>query len=218
MRTSLPRAVTAAPLRTVRPSMLRGVYAQPEKELLRLATSGRVTRIAPGTYTAKPDTIAFDLDWRPTPEEAAMAFATTHYGQRVPVLYGLGAARFHHCIPRAIGSTVVAVPRQRRPVALADGTRVTFTTLDVEALDATLEDSGIGAFLVTSPEQTLLDLLDRPDLGGMPDEARSALPALLTQSSVTTLDDLTEGRSAASRERLMRLLDQQNSSNGSSRA
>ena len=80
-RSSIPIEITAAPLRTVRPLMLRSLYASPEKELLRLMKAGLVTRVATGTYTAKPDTVPPDQPWRPEFEEAAMAYAT-QAGQR----------------------------------------------------------------------------------------------------------------------------------------
>lgn len=176
--TGVPTALAAAPLRTVRPLMLRDLYANPEKELLRLQRAGRVVRIASGTYTVKPDDIDPDMPWRPNPEEAAMAYATAQYGDRIPVLYGIGAARFHHAIPRAIATTVIAVPQQHRPVVLTDQTQVTFTTTDVDALDARLETGRLGAFLVTTPEQTFVDLIARPQLGGLSNEASTAVKAL----------------------------------------
>lgn len=175
----VPAEIAAAPMRTVRPIMLRGLYANPEKELIRMRDRGHVVRIASGTYIAKPDTIPADTKWLPDFEEAAMAYATARYGNRVPVLFGIGAARFHHAIPRAIGTTVIAVPAQHRPITLeAGGGRVVFTRIDVAKLDARLERGGLGWFLVTTPEETLLDLLDRPELGGMPAEATAALGAL----------------------------------------
>lgn len=176
----VPTEITAAPMRTVRPIMLRDRYANPEKELVRMRDAGYLIRIAPGTYTAKPDTVPTDARWLPNFEEAAMAYATAHYGNRVPVLYGIGAARFHHAVPRAIATTVVAIPAYHRPIALqAGGGRVVFTTTDVNRLDARYEQGRLGGFLVTTPEQTLLDLLDRPLLGGMPTEAAAAAAALI---------------------------------------
>lgn len=183
-----------APLRTVRPKMLRTVYANPEKELTRLRERGVVVRVAPGTYTVKPDSVGRQEVWRPALEEAAIAYATTRYGERVPVLYGIGAARFHHAIPRAIGVTVIAVPSQHRPVHLADGGRVVFTKLDVDRLDARLEEGRLGRFLVTTPEQTLLDLLARPDLGDMPDQAREAICALEPQVDWERVTELVGDR------------------------
>ena len=189
----VPVQITAAPMRTVRPLMLRELYANPEKELVRLMRAGLVVRIAPGTYTAKPDTLDAGASWRPEFEEAAMAYATAQYGNRVPVLYGIGAARFHHAIPRAIGVTVIAVPQAHRPVALTGGGRVVFTITDVTRLDATYEQGRIGGFLVTTPEQTLLDLLRRPALGGMPGEAAAAARTLTEVVCQHRLRDLAEG-------------------------
>lgn len=202
----LPEQITAAPLRTVRPMMLRDLYADPEKELVRLNRTGLVTKIATGTYTAKPDTIPADAVWRPGFEEAAMAYATAYYGNRVPVLYGIGAARFHHTIPRAIGVTVIAVPQQRRPVILTDGGTVIFTTTDVDRLQAELEDTPIGRFLVTTPEQTLIDLLARPDLGGMPEQALEAAARLATRVDEDRVRDMAETRPLTVRLKLDRLL------------
>lgn len=203
----VPAEIAAAPMRTVRPIMLRGLYANPEKELIRMRDRGHVVRIAPGTYTAKPDTIPAETKWLPDFEEAAMAYATAHYGNRVPVLYGIGAARFHHAIPRAIGATVIAVPEQHRPITLeAGGGRVVFTRTEVNKLDARLERGGLGRFLVTTPEETLLDLLDRPELGGMPAEAATAVRTLLDIVDQDRVHRLAIDRTCALRERVRRVL------------
>lgn len=202
----VPKRLPAAPLRTVRPLMLRDVYTNPEKELVRLRRQGLVVRIAPGTYTVKPDTVAPEDNWRPPFEHAAMAYATAQYGDRVPVLYGIGAARFHHAIPRAIAVAVVAVPEQHRPVTLTDGGKVVFTTTDVDALDARLERVPIGAFLVTTPEQTLIDLVARPQLGGMPGEAGAAARALATTTDRDRVIELLTNRPGTVQRRVRTLL------------
>lgn len=193
-RQRLPHQITAAPLRTVRPLMLRSLYANPEKELVRLNKAGLVTKIAPGAYTAKADNIPADVPWRPAFEHAAMAYATTQYGNRVPVLYGIGAARFHLAIPRAIAVTVIAVPQQHRPVTLTDGGNVIFTTTDVDQLEAHFEQTTIGGFLVTTPEQTMIDLLARPDLGGMPNQALAAAAVLACSVDPDRVHQLAETR------------------------
>lgn len=202
----LPEGITGAPLRTVRPRMLRGLYANPEKELVRLHRAGLVTRIAPGTYTAKPDSIPGPVPWRPAFEQAAMAYATTQYDNRVPVLYGIGAARFHHAIPRAIAVTVIAVPRQHRPVTLADGGTLIFTTTDVGSLEARLEQTPLGGFLVTTPEQTMVDLLARPQLGGMPDQALAAAAAFAVTVDPDHVQELAAARPHTVRARVDREL------------
>lgn len=202
----LPEQITAAPLRTVRPLMLNGLYANPMKELARLDQAGLVTKIAHGAYTAKPDTIPADTPWRPGLDDAAMAYATTQYGDRVPVLYGIGAARFHHAIPRAIGVTVIAVPQQHRTVTLTDGGIVVFTTTDVDKLEAALENTPLGPFLVTTIEQTLLDLLARPELGVMRDEALAAAATLATWADEDHVRDLAATRPDTVKTRVDKLL------------
>lgn len=171
--------ITQAPMRTVRPVMLRSIYANPEKELVRLRRQGLVTRIAPGTYVAKPDTTDPTGWWTPDLNDAAMAYATAAYGDGIPVLCGIGAARHWHAIPRAIGSTVVAVPAQHRAVDLATGGRIIFTTRDVDAIDALPAQGELGTFRVASREQTLVDLLLRPRLGDMSAEAEAAARLLV---------------------------------------
>jgi hypothetical protein len=199
--------ITGAPLRTVRPLMLRALYSNPEKELVRLRDLGLVVKIGPGTYTAKPDTVPQDRLWRPAFEEAAMAYATAQYAARVPVLFGIGAARFHHAIPRAIAVTVIAVPRQHRPVRLEDGGRVIFTTTDTSRLDARHEQGALGRFLVTTPEQTILDLLDQPKLGGIEAEAGLAIRAIATVVDPHRARNLAQHRSRRVRAELIKALD-----------
>lgn len=203
----VPTAITTAPLRTVRPVMLEQTYANPRKELSRMQDNGVIVKIAPGTYTAKPDTIPAGIAWRPDLEDAAMAYATAQYGDRVPILYGIGAARFHHAIPRAIGATVIAVPEQHRPVELAGGGRIVFTTTDTDKLAARYERGTLGGYMVTTPEQSLVDLLRRPALGGMPAAANEAIEALVASVDPELARELARGRTRSFQARLARLLD-----------
>jgi len=187
--------------------MLRDVYADPEKELVRLNRQGRVVRIAPGTYVAKPDDVDPATPWRPNFEEAAMAYATGAYGSRVPVLYGLGAARFHHAIPRALGVTVIAVPQQHHAVTLTDGGRVVFTTTATDKIDARQETGRLGKFLVATPEQTLLDLIARPALGGLPHAAAAALPMLASTVDRDRVERLAADRPRTVQKKLRKVLE-----------
>lgn len=175
-------------MRTVRPVMLRGVYANPEKELVRMRDAGTLTQIAHGTYIVKPDRVPPEQAWKPPLEEAAMAYATAAYGDRVPVLMGLGAARHWHAIPRAIGVTVIAAPAQHRPVPLVTGGTIVFTVRDPATMATVPVQSGLGTFLVTTIEQTLVDLIVHRDLGGMPDEAAAAAHALRDRAESERLD------------------------------
>lgn len=203
-----PTIITRAPLRTVRPVMLRDHSANPERDLVRLRDAGRLVQIAHGTYTAKPDTIDPSQPWQPPLEEAAMAYATAQFGTRVPVLAGIGAARFHHAIPRAIGVTVVAVPEQHRSVILRIGGRVIFTRTDVDRLDARTEHGTLGPMLVTTPEQTLIDILQRPALGGMPAEALAAATALRDRVDPARVEQILNTRPRTVRTKIRTFLDE----------
>ena len=48
----------------------------------------------------------------------------------------------------------------------------------------------LGGALVTTAEQTLLDLAHRPNLGEVPDEARAAVRALWPRVDPATLEEL----------------------------
>lgn len=111
-----------------------------------------------------------------------MAIATALDGARVPVRMEIGAARFHHAVPREIGTTLVAVPNQRRHMELPMG-EVQFVKRDVSKLDARLEATDLGQILVTTPERTAFDLLTRPKLGTTPEEAHAAVENLRSQIS-----------------------------------
>lgn len=186
----LPEVMTRAPLRTVRPQDLTAVYTQPNVQLARLTRQGRVRRAAPGIYYALPDDQ--DTAWLPTLEALAAGAATALYGDRVPVLMHLTAARLHGALPRAITRAMVAVPAQHRPLRVLDRPAgvIMFVTRDVDALDATLVRTDLGPALVTTPEQTVLDLTKRPTLGDMPGEAQIAVRTLLPRCAPERLDQL----------------------------
>jgi len=177
-------------MRTVRPVMLRGLYANPEKELVRMRDRGTLIKIAHGTYVAKPDHIAVDQPWKPPFEEAAMAYATAAYGDRVPILMGIGAARHWHAIPRAIGVTVIAVPEPHRSIVLDTGGRVVFAVRRAEPVEAIPVQGDLGMMRVTTVEQTLIDLIRYPDLGGMLDQATEAAGQIVPQIDVGQLQQL----------------------------
>ncbi|WP_211660518.1 type IV toxin-antitoxin system AbiEi family antitoxin domain-containing protein [Modestobacter muralis] len=190
----LPDAMTRAPLRTVRPQDLAAVYTQPSVQLTRLVRQGRVRRAAPGIYYALPDDR--DAAWLPTLEALAAGAATALYGERVPVLMHLTAARLLGALPRAIAQAVVAVPGRHRDLPVLDRPAgvIRFVTRDVDALDATLVRTDLGPVLATGPEQTVLDLTKRPGLGGLPDECRSAVRTLLPRCAPERLDELARAQ------------------------
>src|SRR5665811_1907072 len=87
---------------------------------------------------------------------------------------------------------VVAVPRQHRPVELEDGGRVVFVVRATGRLQARLETLETGKALVTTPEQTMIDLAKRPNLGGVPQEARDALKNLVPLVDLEKVERLAQ--------------------------
>ena len=59
---------------------------------------------------------------------------------------------------------------------------VHFVKRDTERLDAERIGTPLGPALVTTPEQTLLDLAHRPELGGASDEVPAAIAVLYQRS------------------------------------
>jgi hypothetical protein len=98
---------------------------------------------------------------------------------------------------------VVAVPRQHRPITLTDRQAlVRFVKRDTARLDAERFDTTLGPTLVTTPEQTVLDLAHRPDLGDSEIEIPAAVAALYERSDQELLHKLArEQRRLASLER-----------------
>jgi len=198
--------IARAPLRTVRAADLADVYAHPGPALSALARRGVVHRLAQGIYCAVPPEHVGGA-WRPTIEAATAAVATVLYGDRVPVLTGLTAARVHRALPRAIGVGYVAVPTQRRPLRLADReAEIRFVMRAVAELDAVAAATDLGLALVTTPEQTVLDLA-RADPRGEDLAAEEAIDALWPECDRQVLQDIaarqrmraTYARLAASR-------------------
>jgi predicted transcriptional regulator of viral defense system len=185
----LPTPITRAPLRTFRPRDLTDVYTQPSVQIHRLMQQERVKKIAHGLYYVVPDDQG--PTWAPTLEALAAGVATAIFGERVPVLMHLSAARLHGALPRAIGQAFVAAPRQHAPIHVTeDDARITFVSRDVDVLDAVLHPTDLGPALITTPEQTVLDLAKRPALGGMPGDAHAAVRVLLAQCDNDRLAEL----------------------------
>lgn len=121
-RFELIRAIARAPMRTVRYQSIRDASSNTWRQLDELSEQGVLVRLAHGVCTAPPDG-RDGRTWAPVLEAAGLTLATARYGDRRVALMGIGAARFHGAIPRALGSTTVAVPLQGiRPVRLATGT------------------------------------------------------------------------------------------------
>lgn len=172
------RAVARAPLRTMRlkevPELARNTWRTTD----RLVEQGALVRLAHGVYTAVPDG-RDGRTWKPPLEAAALALATARFGAREVALMGVSAARHWAAIPRAIGVATVAVPRRGyAPVTLEGGGLVKFVPRKMDALELVLERTGLGEGLVTTPEQTLFDLLGRMDREGLGREVAGAVENL----------------------------------------
>lgn len=194
--TAVPRELAGLPLRTLRPQQAAGVYTQPRVEVRRLERRGALHRLAHGYYVVVPQEHV-GTDWMPALEAAAAGIATADFGPGAAILMGVSAARMHGVIPRAIATAVVAVPAQRNAIALADRTAcVRFVKRDTARLDAERMTTELGPTLVTTPEQTVLDLGRRPGLGNAEDEVRNAVRILLTRTDPAVLDELAKAQRA----------------------
>lgn len=188
----LPPELARRPFGVLRPVDAAGVYARPPQEFRRLAEHGLLRKLATGYYGIVPPH-STDRDWLPSLEAAAYGIAAADYGADAAVLMGLSAARVHGAIPRALSVAVVAVEKNRRDLDLVDRmARVVFVRRNTSRLDAERLGTELGAALVTTVEQTLLDLAHRPSTGGVPDEARAAVSALWPRANATRLEDLAD--------------------------
>ena len=205
-RVDVVRRAARAPLRTIRTAELALTYAHPRQEVRAFERLGLLHRLAHGIYCAIPPE-SDPKTWRPTLEAATAAVATALYGDRVPVLTGLTAARMHRALPRAVGVGYVAVPTRRRALRLADrDSEVRFVTRGVAGLDAVAMATELGQVLVTTPEQTVLDLA-RADPRAEDVDAQEAIDALWPECDPSVLEEIagrqrmraTYARVAASR-------------------
>lgn len=188
--TPLPGELWRAPFRTVRPQDLADIYAQPRPEVARLVDRGVLHRIAHGYYIiVPPDYVG--RAWLPGLEAAAAGIASSIYGADQIVVMGISAARLLGAIPRALATAVIAVPSQHRPIALTDrSAQVRFVRRDTDALDAERIETSLGPALVTTPEQTVLDLARRPELGNAEAEVRPAIETLYRRCDPARLAQL----------------------------
>ena len=188
--TSLPAVLASAPLRTIRAQDAGATYAFPGPELARLADRGLLQRVANGYYIVVPQDM-IGREWVPNLEAAAAGIASAIYGPTHAVLMGISAARVLGAIPRALATAVVAVPDQHRPIRLKDRqSLLRFVKRDTDRLDAERIETPLGPAIVTTPEQTLLDLAHRPQLGDAPGEVPAAITMLYQRSDHERLKDL----------------------------
>jgi predicted transcriptional regulator of viral defense system len=187
---AVPAVLARLPLRAVRPADGAEVYAQPRQQLARLERAGVLHRFANGHYVVVPQD-QVGLTWLPPLEAAAAGVAVADTGFECVAVMGISAARLHGVLPRALATAVIAVPRQRKPLVVRDRDAVVeFVRRDVSRLDVESLPTELGRVLVTTPEQTVLDLAHRPTLGDAENEVHAAVRALLTRCDGTVLERL----------------------------
>jgi hypothetical protein len=203
--TGLPSALASIAYGVVRPTDAATVYAHPRPQFARLVDRGLLHVLAPGYYAVVPRPL-IGAELRPSLEAAAYGVAAAAYGADEVLLMGLSAARMHGAVPRAVSVGVVAVPVQRRVLRLTDRVaEVVFVRRDTARLEGQRMRTDLGTALVTGVEQTVLDLAHRPEVGGLPAEARDAAVALLERCHPDVLAELAAGqRLEAARRRAMR--------------
>lgn len=150
----------------VRPRDLTDRYAHPAKEVRRLARAGVLLDVAHGYYVVVPERFR-GSGWLPSIESVALGIGQRDYGVPAVALMSVSAARLLGAIPRAQGHAVIAGPKQRPELVTRVGS-VAFVTRRVETLDVQRADTELGAGWITTAEQTMLDLADRPALTGLP--------------------------------------------------
>jgi hypothetical protein len=186
----LPPALARRGNRVLRPRDAIGVYKHPRPEFARLTTAGVLARVAYGYAAIVPQHRLGDSAWRPDIAAVALGVAQADYGPDDVALMGVSAARHHGAIPRAIALATVAAPKQR-PILMTEFGKLIFVKRDVSALDLEKITTELGVGWVTTVEQTLLDLADRPTLGDLgPDAMTEAIRALAARADMELVAEL----------------------------
>lgn len=179
---SIPEQLLRRSTRVVRPRDLADIYANPAQEVQRLESKGVLMKLAHGYYAVPPSEWLGDPAWAPAIEAVALGVASADYKPTQAAIVGISAARVLGFLPRALGTAVVAVPVRRRPLATKVG-RVHFWQRKADRLETQVWRSELGQGRVSTAEQALLDVADRPDRGGV--TLASAEEALRNLSSAT---------------------------------
>lgn len=196
----LPATLTRRQLRVFTTRDAQAAYASPRPQLKRLTDAGLLRRLYDGVFAIVPPEHV-GRPWTPPLEAAAVGLEAARSGRDGAVLMGMSAARMHGAVPRALGRATVATGTQRRPITLeGTGLEVRFIKRPVAELDADLTPTVLGDVLVTSIEQTILDLA-HPRVQEIEAVAeREAIRSLTPRADHTALKEL------AARHRLGRAL------------
>jgi len=186
----VPQALAAKWLRTFRAQDAAEVYAYPRPQLARLVDAGVLHRPAWGYYVVIPPEHV-GTRWIPALETIAAGIAAATFAPVRAPLMGVSAARVHGAIPRALATAVVAAPTRHDPIDLLDRpARIRFVRRDTAKLDIQPATTELGQALVTTIEQTVLDLGRKPSLAIGDDQIPEALRALLPRCDEQALEDL----------------------------
>jgi predicted transcriptional regulator of viral defense system len=196
----IPVELTRRLLRVFTTRDAQAAYASPRPQLKRLTDAGLLRRLHDGIYAIVPSEHV-GRPWTPPLEAAAVALEAARSGLEGAVLMGMSAARMHGAVPRGLGRATVATRAQRRPIII-DGTRleIRFVRRPVDELDADLTTTVLGDVLVTSIEQTILDLAHPRVQDPEAEAQREAIRVLAPRADRTALQEL------AARQRLGRAL------------
>ncbi len=201
---AVPRVLASKPLRTFRAQDAAVAYAHPRPQLARLEQAGSLHRPAWGYYVVVPQELA-GTDWMPSLEATAAGIAAARFAPARAPLMGVSAARVHGAIPRALSTAIVAAPSRHDAIELLDRPgRIQFVKRDTSRLDVLPVTTELGRALVTSVEQTVLDLGRQPAIGVADDQLPEALRALLPRCDQAMLAELADAqrlRSALARAR-----------------
>ena len=163
--------------RVLKPGDFHQTYTNPWEEFARLTRTGVLAKLAHGYSLLIPEERRGGY-WAPEVEGIALGIAVADYGRDLVALMGPTAARVLGAIPRALATATIAAPRQR-PALVTTAGRVQFVKRAVERLDTQRVTTDITTGWVTTAEQTVIDLADRPNLGGVtPATVEEAIRAL----------------------------------------
>jgi hypothetical protein len=191
---ALPPVPARASQAVLRPRDLAEVYAHPRPEVARLVRAGLLVPLARGYYARVPVSARPDPSWRPDLPAAALGVGQADAGAEGAVLMHVSAARLLGALPRDVDVAVVALDRPRAPLPVLGGV-VFFVRRDLRGLDVRKVTTLLGPGLITTPEQTLLDLAHRPGLAGVdPALADAAMTALTSVVDWPTAARLAEAQ------------------------
>lgn len=197
----VPQKLAAFPLRTFRAVDASVAYAHPYPQLRRLHKRGSLHRVAHGYYIVVPQE-RVGTGWLPTLEAAAAGIAGARFWPQRALLMGVSAARAHGAIPGALSTALVAAPAQHDPIMLLDrAATVRFVRRDTAHLQVASISTELGPVLVTSMEQTVLDLARKAPHGVAEGQIHEAVRAMLPRCDGRALEEL------ATRQRLVSALD-----------